>query len=790
VLAGPSVPEVTVPEVTQTQPETGHEAVPSDDGALSVQPDVSDSDVSGSDVSGSDEAEAVEPGPRALEPPRSGASQSDGAAQSGGVQEWAPWVLGGLTGAGAVLAGSLWLALRARRRAQWRHRLPGRTLAAPGPLLAPVEKTVVAVGPGTAETVEFLDAVLRRLGAVVATRGGAMPDLVAVELTGEHLVLHLGGPWDLGLPWEGSDDGHRWQVPVGLDLDRVGPAGDHPAPYPLLVTVGTSSDGGVWLFNMEDLAITLTGDGERARDFGRYLVAEIGCSPWAAWTRVDCVGLGAELVGLNPDRIRYHHPGNSDDPVGEALAEAMTTVGRATVAGTDVVTARSMGVGMESWSPQVVLVDATSDAPALDPLLDLVASQAGRTATSVVVAGSRPGGGGVRIEVSGDGRVRLPEVGLDLTAVGLDITEAAGCAGLVAHADLAVDPVPVPNLDDAEDTGWRAWSDAAGALRPEYTVPRGGDTWYDPQAASSVLPAADDTYLETAATTPDDLAVLAPWVPTQVRDQVQDADPSLDDDLAAWYAPGTTRPRVRVLGPVQVAATGTPPTRRGAFFTELVAYLALHPHGATPNQVAEALGTSRNQAREYLRTVRAWLGTDPHTGEPYLPETDDDQARQLHALVDLDLFRRLRVRGQARGVDGTDDLLAALYLVAGRPFDDPAAWRPGGWAWLVEDRTDEAALVAVIDTAHTVVTHALGTGDLVTARRAAETGQRADPYDEIIRLDLAAIASAEGRYAEAARIVTDDIGNRSDDGHAPPDLSGRTQEIIIAHPDWHTTRAS
>ena len=714
-----------------------------------------------------------------------------------GAQEWAPWVLAGLTGGGAVLAGSLWLALRARRRAQFRYRLPGRTLAAPGPLLAPVEKTVVTVGATTAEMVAYLDAVLRRLGAVVAAGGGAMPDLVAVELTGGHVVLHLGAPWQLGAPWEGADDGHRWQVPVGLDLDLVGPGGEHPAPYPLLVTVGASDDGAVWLFNAEDLAITLTGDAERARDFGRYLVAEIGCSPWAAWTTVECVGLGAELVGLNPDRIRYHAPGSPADPVGTVLAEAMATVGRSTAAGADVVTARSMEVGADSWAPRVVLVDAISDDPALDPLLDLVVNHAGRTATSVVLAGARPSGdGGVHIEVTAEGRIRLPEVGLDLAAVGLDVTEAGGCAGLVAHADLALDPVSVPYDDTTDQTDWRTWSDAAGALRPEHTLSR-ADTWYDPAETSSLLPAPDETYVAAAATTPDDLAVLAPRVSAEVRLGVEATDPGLDDDLAAWYDLGTTRPKLRVLGPAQVAAQGNSPARREPFFTELVAYLALHPQGVTPTQVADAFATSKGKIREYLRIVREWLGVDLDTSLPYLPE-----ARQVpgatepvyqvaDVLVDLDLFRRLRVRGQARGADGVGDLLAALRLIGGRPFDDPTRWRPGGWAWLVDsDRIDESALVAVVDTAHTVVTQMLATGDLTTARQAAQTALLADPYDEIIRLDLAAVASAEGRFDEAVQIISQDIGNRSDDGHAPPELSPRTQEVIAVHPEWTTTRAS
>lgn len=48
----------------------------------------------------------------------------------------------------------------------------------------------------------------------------------------------------------------------------------------------------------------------------------------------------------------------------------------------------------------------------------------------------------------------------------------------------------------------------------------------------------------------------------------------------------------------------------------------------------------------------------------------------------------------------------------------------------------------------------------------------AAPYDEIPRLDLAAVASAEGNDAEAARILRDEVANRDDDGTPPSDLGG------------------
>ena len=92
----------------------------------------------------------------------------------------APWLLTGLTGGGALLAGSMLMLLRRRRRAQFRNRRPGHTLAAPAPILGPVEKTIASVGAVTAPTVEHMDAVLRRLAAATAAHAGPMPALAAL----------------------------------------------------------------------------------------------------------------------------------------------------------------------------------------------------------------------------------------------------------------------------------------------------------------------------------------------------------------------------------------------------------------------------------------------------------------------------------------------------------------------------------------------------------------------------------------------------------------------------------
>jgi len=99
-------------------------------------------------------------------------------------------------------------------------------------------------------------------------------------------------------------------------------------------------------------------------------------------------------------------------------------------------------------------------------------------------------------------------------------------------------------------------------------------------------------------------------------------------------------------------------------------------------------------------------------------------------------------------------------------------------------------VVAVVDVAHLVVTHALAAGDLAAARIAAETATMAAPFEEIPRLDLAAVATAEGCHAEARRIVRDEIANRTDDEGAPPELVGRTERVLQRRTDWLGSRAS
>lgn len=182
---------------------------------------------------------------------------------------------------------------------------------------------------------------------------------------------------------------------------------------------------------------------------------------------------------------------------------------------------------------------------------------------------------------------------------------------------------------------------------------------------------------------------------------------------------------------------------------------------------------------------RAWLGVNPRTGQLHLPTATDSRTYRHtgvktyqveDVLVDVDLFRRLRARGEARGSEGIDDLTAALRLVDGLPYDH---LRERGWSWLIDDdRLQETIGCSIVDTAHIVVLAALSKNDLATARNAAETACRAAPYDDISRLDLVKVAVVSGHDEAADQLLTDNLFNRTDDHLPPIDLPPRTNEIV------------
>jgi len=706
-----------------------------------------------------------------------GAANED---QDTGEEASPAWVVEGLVGSGLLLGGAVYLALAVRRRSQFRFRRPGRALAPPDPVLGPVEKTVQTHGRAAAFTVEQLDEALRRLGAARLAAGEPVPNLSAARIAEDGLWLHLREPADLGLPWQPGADTAAWLLPGGTPLDQIGPQPEAPAPFPLLVSIGSGDDGSAWLLNLEDLGVCLTGQREYVDDLARYLAAEVAVNPWSAGVRLDCVGVAGEVAPMNPTRIRVA----DNTAVEDLVAEVVGTIDR--VGPARVPTARVRQDSEDTWPGRVVLLTTDSgQSEVVDQLLELLAHHPGQTGACVVLHAGTPNSTTVQIEATGAGRIRIPDLGLDLVGVGLTADEAAGCAALLAqaHEDNQDVPMPPATTEGEEDDSWRAWTDQAGAIRPEHTLPREAD---HPVEAPTVLPLDEATYEQVAPTTARDVQALAPKVHPDVAEQVLQTDPTLDEDLAAWWNPEARVPRLTLLGSVKAKTFGKPLAERKAYLTELLAYLALHPQGVTTAQIVEAFGITEGKTRDYIGRCREWLGQDA-TGQlhiPYAPDTPASRERGVNVyqvqglLVDVDLFRRLRARGEARGEAGIEDFKQALRLVQGRPFDQ---LRRGGWGWLLDtgDRLDLHMACAIVDVAHTVVLHDLAADNVEGAKAAAEIALLANPGDEMPTLDLVAATLRAGHVNEARQLVRDQVCNRVDDPDLPPgDLPERTQEIL------------
>jgi nucleoid-associated protein YgaU len=670
-----------------------------------------------------------------------------------------------LASAVCLSGGALAMLLLSRRR-QFRERRSGRAIAATPPGLVGVERAIVEAGAETMETTEFIDLALRHLAASQRIADRELPNLGAAVIGADELSVLFVAPADGGPPegWDATDDNATWTLPRQTILEPE--LGTQPAPYPALVSVGLDEDERTWLLDLEAIGVVgVAGPGAVVEDMVRFWVAELALNAWAEGTEVLLTdGFATETAGLNPTRLRVL----DDDPARRLGLRVARDAGEA---------ADNLGKGLLDLRRDALIVDSTGPVVLIvrgQPGADLVDAAGGRDRSRLIVvhhdtARDVP----PVIDLIDGGLAYLPRWGVTLQPSTLPTAEASAMAALMASLR-GVEDQPMPPA--TQDTPAAQFMSVDGALRPEFTQPRSATS----ETGGSMLPEPDEKYLTAAATTAEDLEALAPDVPPSVRVEIEALDPGLDADVAAWTDPDARRPRVQVLGPVAVEAWGARPEEIANLggTTEFIVFLACQDHGVTPERAAVALGWSEATVHNRARDARRLLGERPD-GEPWLPDASkSDAARQrgvatyeLHPqiLVAADLFRRLRARGQARGAGGLEDMIVALSLVGGRPFDQ---LRKRGYGWLADIPLDHYLSHAVVDLAHLIVNRTLLDGDTATARWACQIAITAAPDEDKPRLDLAAIAEADGA-GTADETVTDQVINRVDADPTP-----RTEQIL------------
>jgi len=707
-------------------------------------------------------------------------------------------------GGGALLAGMSLAAMIRYRRRQLRWRRPGHTISATPPQLLPAERALRSTGSAALADVTWLNEALRSLvHALSGTEGGRLPDVLAARLTDQELELILAGPQPgAPAPWRPDESGVRWRISRADSLpydpaDRE----HHFAPFPALASVGYTVDGEHWLLDLERIAaMSLAGDPERCLNLARFLAAELAHNPWSEMLQVTLAGFGAEMAQINPERLTY-----TDD-----LAAVITDLERQLGSGTDtiregdiqVLPGRLHNIAAEDFAPHVLLIapGTTENAAALARLLAAMKSHGCRTSIALVLVDSQAHADATRwqLNVDAQGVLRIPALNLELIAQQIPAGEAAQLAQLLALAASTEDR-PIPPAPG--DKPWEHYADATGALRTENTaaaqpepagtagsggLPPSPPADSAPRGAGSVLPLPLTTYLRHTASTEADINALAPPVGDQIRGQVESADPQLNADLADWYDPACTRPKLTLLGPVNVRAQGPLPERnpRLQWNTEVVAYLASRPNGVSTERYATDLWpddpeiNGKTKVRQSIWIVRKWLGTNQRTGSEHLPKGlapgRGDCYRVEDALVDAELCRRLRLRGTATGAAGISDLQAALDMVVGVPFDHR---RPGGYGWLADTPLDHEYAGMIVDLAHTLATHHLGAQQPVLAARAAHVALCAGSSEDVPLLDLVAACDAQDNRAEADTYVKRILSNH--DAEVEEDLPPRTAQILF-----------
>ncbi|MFF4900092.1 BTAD domain-containing putative transcriptional regulator [Streptomyces sp. NPDC001068] len=370
----------------------------------------------------------------------SAGSASDGSSSAGssfGLPE-------ALLGAPFLAAGLLAALGRRRRQALWQSALgaaAGRRGMEPptpdGDALDVQDALLVGADP---EGVRLLDLSLRGLAAALTAESRSLPVVYAAWLTHGDLHLQLAQPAGKPpAPWQLGQDQTFWTL-SRADAERYEDT-DTAAPYPGLVSLGTMDDSRL-LLNLEAVPgiVSLTGrEADRAAVFSS-VAAELATNGWSDRMTITLVGFGADLTPLAPNRLRHL---DDVDALFEVMeAETRQRRGALGAAGHDsVLTGRTGPAQHTRWAPNLVLLAAQ---PSPEDALRLaeLAADASRLGIGYLVgteSADLPGAAWA-MEITPDGKLLAPLLGLELEAQLLPAVQQRAVVELFVEADPDRDP--------------------------------------------------------------------------------------------------------------------------------------------------------------------------------------------------------------------------------------------------------------------------------------------------------------------------------------------------------------
>ncbi|WTE90627.1 LysM peptidoglycan-binding domain-containing protein [Streptomyces sp. NBC_01614] len=656
-------------------------------------------------------------------------------------------------GAGALLAAGVTGALTLRRTLQRRRRKPGETIAiTPEPSTAEAQ-LAAAAEPGGATR---LDLALRTLAHQLARLDsiGGLPVLRAARIGARAMEVL---PEDLSqepqAPFVSGTKGW-WNLPSDAVLLDEASAREVPAPYPGLVTIGSTKADELLLLNLAQLpALLLDGNPVHITEVCTSLALELGMSPWASEVEVVTIGFGEDLPQLLPTaRIAHMRQAtHALRDLSERLLEAHQ-------------------MPETQHQPYLLLCASSLDADTAWQFADAI-DKSGTVPVTLVAPASTAAPHFPEAEIlnaSLNEPQSLDYAGVDITVQRLEhtaylqITTALKVSGQPSHPaegpwqdvpdepDTVQQPDPPVSEEAIEPTRTSPSSAVSAdsdvevfpALIAATTDPSGLRLLPTTRAQADAVPGPDT---ETAPPP----AALEPLAAARTAGEeavdVDDREDSTEEDnpgARECEAHDLHAPEIRVLGPVEV--TGVDSTGHGPRMAQLAALLFFRP-----GRSADALCSDMDPVSPWspstlnarMQGLRRSLGNDP-VGDPYVPRRKTGESPyQISSGVNCDWTRFLQLveRALPLGPAGLSDLERALTLVRGRPFGG----RPLPWA----EPYQQEMITRIIDVAHTVATYRTPAGphhDFSAARQAVATGLDVDDTAELLYRDWLRIEHAAG----------------------------------------------
>lgn len=668
--------------------------------------------------------------------------------ESASVDEIDPTVplmtAGGVT---ALLAFGVLAALGRRRLQQRRRRAVGERIALPEGDAADYELEMAMVENPIG--VEDVDNALRSLQVWAEDSGEQLPELLAVRVANDEVALYLATPAQLPAPFESqAEDNTAWIVRPGM---AAAPTRPTVSPYPGLATIGVDEQDGLLLLDIEQIgSLNIVGDDETVHGVLNALACEFATNPWSDLIQVTLVGVHSGFAKqLDHRRIRQVDdvPALIRNLRGEFedRRRALDSYG---VGG--VLEARTRATDLEAWPPHIIILGEVPGDELRDQLADLVTRMPRLGIATISNDAELVPGATVKITsqehaeyFSGGALTPLPFRPQILAGEELALVQSLfETTSLDAHpADLEQEHARGANaLTDTEQSG-ASHVDDASVQTPDSptelevsTAPEDGQKLVEKEP---VAPDAVSTGAVRAGAAGAEVTATAVAGDNDAGADLDPAEPSpvlIDRSAAAVAdmadAPDWPAPFLRVMGPPDAFGIADPdamPGRGVEFLMLLLLQTGSVPGGFIQSKMWPDSVAKRNQNTSSLATqVRQALGSDPD-GNPLLPEGNKHDGFTSHPLVRLDWHVFCDLIGPDLSKTPNVNLVRALRLVRGEPFDGTRLIR-GRWQWTT--LYVEMMRAAILDAADELAHRALRTDQHSQARFAARTAQATDPLNE------------------------------------------------------------